>query len=117
MATYSTNSNVTSVSEGGIFETEINTTGVSSGSIVYYALDSTDDPNRETRSISGADLAKGTIVGQTTIIDNKALIRHQITEDYVAGEQEHIKINLYSDKPYGTLVHVVNMSLLLTPVN
>jgi len=98
---YSTQASATSISEGGLLITTVTTTGVQPGSIIYYGVDTTAPG-----SISGADLATGSLMGQTTVrADGTAEIRQQLCEDYVPSEIESIKINLYSDKPYGTLVH------------
>jgi FtsP/CotA-like multicopper oxidase with cupredoxin domain len=101
VATYSSQPSAISISEGGLLVTTVTTTDVLPGSIIYYGVDTTAPG-----SISGADLATGSLMGQTTVrSDGTAEIRQQLFEDYVPGEMEHIKINLYSDKPYGTLVH------------
>ena len=101
MATYSITTSKASVEEGGQLITTVHADGAPAGTIIYYALDTAID-----QSVDSTDLAAGTIVGQATIqADGTAQIVHQLAEDWVADGDEYFKLNLYSDKPRGTLVY------------
>jgi FtsP/CotA-like multicopper oxidase with cupredoxin domain len=95
-ATATLTPSLTTLSEGQAVTTAVTTTNLADGTILYYQLSGV--------GIDPADFGVGTISGQVVIKAGKASVSHIIAKDYKTEGSETIKIQLFTDKPGGTLI-------------
>ena len=116
MATYEVLPLLTSVDEGQKLTTMIHTTGVDSGSLLYWSISGAN--------ITGQDFAAGSLTGQGTVITDASgkgmlSLSHRIANDLLTEGTEQLEISLFSDpartKQLGSTAKVSIRDTSLTP--
>jgi len=95
--TYTVTPSVTTINEGAKLTTSIATTGVASGTTLYYALSGT--------GITASDFTSGGVSGSIAVgSDGTASILHKLKEDKATEGEESFSIQIFSDKKMRKLV-------------
>ncbi|MCP9808850.1 hypothetical protein KBY58_05335 [Cyanobium sp. HWJ4-Hawea] len=88
--TYTISPSVATISEGENLSTTVKTTGVATGTILYYTLSGT--------GIDAADFSTGALKGSGTVgNDGKFSLSHTLANDQTPEEKEIIRIKLFND--------------------
>ena len=90
LPTYILTPSASPINEGGTLTTTISTTGVTSGTILYYTLTGT--------GITTTDFSSGPLIGEVTVGTNGSTSFSQnLSSDLTSEGDETLQINLFSD--------------------